>query len=58
MSRTRYTFGDGDVAADRLALVASVFEPSSRRLLARAPRSAARTSPTPSTPRSRPACSA
>jgi trans-aconitate 2-methyltransferase len=38
----RYTFGDGDVAADRLALVASVFEPTSRRLMAAAPDAAAR----------------
>lgn len=33
----RYTFGDSDLAVDRLALVASVFEPTSRALLARAP---------------------
>ena len=33
----RYTFGDGDLATDRLALVASVFEPTSRVLLAAAP---------------------
>ena len=32
----RYTFGDGDLAADRLALVAAVFEPTSRALLIRA----------------------
>lgn len=38
---TRYTFGDGDVAAERLALLAEVFEPTSRRLMARAPRGAA-----------------
>jgi len=33
----RYTFGDSDLAAHRLALVASVFEPTSRALLARVP---------------------
>jgi SAM-dependent methyltransferase len=38
---TRYTFGDGDVAAERLALLADVFEPTSRRLMAKAPRGAA-----------------
>jgi len=32
----RYTFGDGDLAADRLGLVAAVFEPTSRALLTRA----------------------
>jgi trans-aconitate 2-methyltransferase len=32
----RYTFGDSDLAAERMALVAEVFEPSSRALLARA----------------------
>jgi SAM-dependent methyltransferase len=32
----RYTFGDSDLAAQRMALVARVFEPSSRALLARA----------------------
>lgn len=32
----RYTFGDSDLAAERMALVAQVFEPSSRALLARA----------------------
>jgi SAM-dependent methyltransferase len=32
----RYTFGDGDLAAQRLALVASVYERSSRALLASA----------------------
>ncbi|MEO6599541.1 MAG: class I SAM-dependent methyltransferase [Polyangiaceae bacterium] len=38
-SREHYTFGDGDVAAERLALLAQVFAPSSRALLARiAPR--------------------
>src|SRR5262245_19728996 len=29
----RYTFGDGPVAADRLALLAATYEPSSARLL-------------------------
>jgi len=29
----RYTFGDGQVAADRLALLAATYEPSSARLL-------------------------
>ena len=29
----RYTFGDGEVAADRLALLAATYEPSSARLL-------------------------
>ena len=29
----RYTFGDGPIAADRLALLASTYEPSSARLL-------------------------
>jgi len=33
--REHYTFGDGAVAADRLALLAAVFEPSSARLLRR-----------------------
>src|SRR4051794_3989746 len=32
-SRERYTFGDGPVAADRLALLAATYEPSSARLL-------------------------
>jgi trans-aconitate methyltransferase len=32
----KYTFGDSDLAAERMALVAQVFEPSSRALLARA----------------------
>ena len=32
----RYTFGDGDVAAERLGVVASVFEPASRPLVAAA----------------------
>jgi trans-aconitate 2-methyltransferase len=32
----RYTFGDSDLAAQRMALVAEVFGPSSRALLARA----------------------
>ncbi len=32
----RYTYGDSDLAADRLALVASVFEPASRAFLAAA----------------------
>jgi SAM-dependent methyltransferase len=32
-SSEHYTFGDGDVAAERLRLLARVFEPSSRRLL-------------------------
>jgi trans-aconitate 2-methyltransferase len=32
----RYTFGDDDLAAQRLALVAGVYEPTSRALLARA----------------------
>lgn len=31
----RYTFGDSDLAADRLGLLAAVFEPTSRALLAR-----------------------
>jgi hypothetical protein len=35
-SGVRYTFGDGDLAAQRLALVASVYEDSSRALLASA----------------------
>jgi SAM-dependent methyltransferase len=34
-SQSHYTFGDGDVAQDRLRLLAEVFEPSSRALLAR-----------------------
>lgn len=42
MTLARYTFGDGDVAAERLALVASVFEPTSRRLMAAAPAAPAR----------------
>ena len=42
MTSARYTFGDGDVATDRLAVVASVFEPTSRRLMASAPRHAGR----------------
>src|SRR3954462_14849696 len=29
----RYTFGDGTLAADRLALLAATYEPSSARLL-------------------------
>src|SRR6187455_2065695 len=29
----RYTFGDGPLAADRLALLAATYEPSSARLL-------------------------
>src|SRR6187200_3180846 len=33
MSKSRYTYGDTEVAADRLALVASIFEPTTRRLL-------------------------
>jgi len=33
MQRGGYTFGDTDVAAERLALVAETFEPPSRRLL-------------------------
>jgi trans-aconitate 2-methyltransferase len=33
---TRYTFGDGDLAVRRLALVARLYGPSSRALLARA----------------------
>ncbi len=32
-SANRYTFGDGPVAADRLALLAATYEPSSARLL-------------------------
>ena len=32
-AREHYTFGDGATAADRLALLAAVFEPSSARLL-------------------------
>jgi SAM-dependent methyltransferase len=32
----RYTFGDGDLAAERLALVAEIFDPVSRELLASA----------------------
>jgi trans-aconitate 2-methyltransferase len=36
VSGVRYTFGDGDLAARRLALVASVYEGSSRALLASA----------------------
>jgi trans-aconitate 2-methyltransferase len=34
-SREHYTFGDGDVAAERLRLLASVFAPSSAALLSR-----------------------
>jgi trans-aconitate 2-methyltransferase len=36
MQRDGYTFGDTDVAAERLALVAEVFEPPSRRFLTEA----------------------
>jgi SAM-dependent methyltransferase len=34
MQRGGYTFGDSDLAAERMALVAETFEPPSRRLLA------------------------
>ncbi|MGH7435862.1 MAG: class I SAM-dependent methyltransferase [Polyangiaceae bacterium] len=37
-SQSHYTFGDGDVAQDRLRLLAEVFEPSSRALLTRVAR--------------------
>lgn len=33
MRSSRYTYGDTEVAADRLALVASIFEPTTRRFL-------------------------
>jgi trans-aconitate 2-methyltransferase len=38
---SHYTFGDGDVARDRLRLLAEAFEPSSRALIARLPALAA-----------------
>lgn len=37
-TESHYTFGDGDVAQDRLRLLAEVFEPSSRAFLARVAR--------------------
>jgi trans-aconitate 2-methyltransferase len=40
-TESHYTFGDGDVAQDRLRLLAEAFEPTSRALLGRLPRAPA-----------------